>query len=105
MVFSITKMTVKVPYATGYRAEREAKKMLERNGYYVMASRGSHGLFDLCAISPDNIKLIQIKVIPYGETKQFKEDQVRIKSFRTAPFVQKELWIYEKRLGWHYFQL
>ena len=96
-------MSLKIPYSTGYRAEREAKKRLESNGYYVIASRGSHGLFDLCAISFDNIKLIQVKVIPCGSTNKFEKDKKRIKDFRTCPFVEKELWVYEKRRGWHYY--
>jgi len=102
MVLRITKMTIKVPYATGYRAEREAKKMLESNNYYVMASRGSHGMFDLCAVGADHIKLIQVKVIPFDDKETFQKEYAAIKNFKTAPFVQKELWIYEKRRGWHY---
>ena len=95
-------MTLKCAYSTGYRAEREAKRMLESNGYYVMSSRGSHGMFDLCAVCGDHIKLIQIKVIPFNNRESFLGERAKIKNFKTAPFVIKELWIYEKRRGWHY---
>jgi Holliday junction resolvase len=96
-------MTLKVPYVTGYRAEREAKKMLEEEGYYVMASRGSHGIFDLAAFSNKDTRLISLKVIGFGERRVFKDHQTEIRTVPVCPFVRKELWVYEKRRGWHYY--
>lgn len=95
-------MSVTVPYSTGYRAEREAAKYLEAQGYYVMTSRGSKGMFDLIAVSPEEVKLIQVKVIPTNAKRIFKKEQLEIRRVQTPPFVKKEFWIYEKRRGWHF---
>jgi len=98
-------MVIKVPYSTGYRVEREAKQMLESEGFFVLRSAGSHGLFDLVAIKDNQVRLVQVKVIPFGEHNLFKADQLKIKAFKVAYWIKKELWVYEKRRGWHYYQV
>jgi Holliday junction resolvase len=97
-------MRAKIPYSTGYRAEREAGKILEQEGYYVIRSAGSHGVFDLAGFSKRGVRLISVKVIGYNEKRIFGKHQEEIKSFPVFPFVQKELWVYEKRRGWHYYE-
>ena len=96
-------MKAKIPYSTGYRAEREAFKILEQEGYLAYRSAGSHGLFDLIGVSPDDVRLIQIKVIGYNEKRIFLKERQVIKSLATPLFCRKELWVYEKRRGWHYY--
>lgn len=48
-------------YRKGYEAERRAKQMLERMGFTVITSRGSHGPIDLAAWDSERILLIQVK--------------------------------------------
>lgn len=48
-------------YRVGARLERLAKVQLERAGYFVMRSAGSHGALDLIAVCEDGILLIQVK--------------------------------------------
>ena len=96
-------MSAKVPYSTGYRAEREAFKLLEQDGYLPIRSAGSHGLFDLVGVSAQNIKLIQIMVIGFDEQRTFNKEREEITRFAVMPFVRKELWVYEKHRGWHYY--
>ena len=96
-------MKSKVPYATGYRAEREAFKMLEQDGYIAFRSAGSHGPFDIIGIGSVDIRLIQLKVISFNEKRIFKKTRQEIKSL-VCPFsCKKELWVYEKHRGWHYY--
>ena len=46
----------------GIRAERLAKKMLEKAGYLVVRSSASLGPFDIIAIGPHgSLRLIQVK--------------------------------------------
>lgn len=48
-------------YARGkYRESRTAKR-LRADGYYVIESRGSHGVADLAAIKPGQTLLVQVK--------------------------------------------
>ena len=37
---------LKRPYAKGYRAEKRVRRWFEKQGYFVMESRGSRGPFD-----------------------------------------------------------
>lgn len=48
-------------YARGAYQERKLKRELEASGFYVVRSSGSHGRFDLVAISDDKLLLIQLK--------------------------------------------
>jgi Holliday junction resolvase len=73
-------MSLRVPYATGYRAEREAKKMLEKEGYHVIRAAGSHGVFDLAAFSKKDVRLIQLKVISFDEKRVFQKEQRDLKN-------------------------
>jgi Holliday junction resolvase len=49
-------------YAKGYRFERRCAKTLEAMGFFVIRSAGSHGLFDLVALKPGIVWLVQCKV-------------------------------------------
>lgn len=48
-------------YQRGSEFERQVKKKLEAQGYYVMRSAGSHTVVDVLAIKEDSILLIQCK--------------------------------------------
>ncbi len=49
------------PYAKGYRCEREAKAFLEKQGFFVVRSAGSHSPADLVAIRYREVWLVQVK--------------------------------------------
>jgi len=97
-------MRLEAPYATGYRIERRAVKMLEDLGYIVVRSAGSHGPFDLVAISPDDIRLVQIKVMPFNANRTFFKQRLALKRIAVPLVCRKEFWIYEIRRGWHFYQ-
>jgi Holliday junction resolvase len=90
-------------YFIGYRVERKAKLMLEREGYFVIRAAGSHGKIDLAGFNKNEVRLIQLKVISYGEKRVFQKEQMELKNLPVCPFIRKEFWVYEKRLGWHYY--
>lgn len=59
-------------YSKGAAFERRVKKQLERLGYYVIRSAGSHGYADLAAFQAHRRPLlIQCK---YGSEPDFKEE-------------------------------
>lgn len=82
-------------YKKGQDKERKARLILEKQGYYVMRSGGSKGIFDLCAIRGADIKLIQVKT---NGSVTLREKN-KIKGFTNYPVnAQKELWVfYDKR--------
>ena len=50
-------------YSKGANYERAVKKELEKEGYSVIRSAGSHGIFDLVAWKSDKILFIQVKYL------------------------------------------
>lgn len=49
------------PYKKGRNFEYRVKSDLEKKGYYVIRSAGSHSKFDLVAVSQEEVLLIQCK--------------------------------------------
>lgn len=49
------------PYRRGTEREKRTADRLRADGYYVVESRGSHGVADLAAIKPGQVLLIQVK--------------------------------------------
>lgn len=48
-------------YARGVYAEKRTADQLRADGYYVVESRGSHGVADLLAVKPGQVLLVQVK--------------------------------------------
>lgn len=48
-------------YQKGYRHEKEVRRHYESLGYYVIESRGSHGIADLIAGNGEETLVIQVK--------------------------------------------
>lgn len=84
-------------YRVGRRWEYRVKALLEEQGYYVMRSASSKGLFDLIAVKSTHVRLIQCK---YG----YQPSAVSIEEFKlfnAPPNCSKEFWI--KLRGERYF--
>jgi Holliday junction resolvase len=79
-------------YRKGYILELKARDELKKNGYYVIRSSGSHGLFDLVAIKENEILFIQIK--RQIKRKKIKEEE-EIKNFKIPENCRKEIWIWK----------
>lgn len=74
----------------GRRLEYRARDILERASYLVIRSAGSHGPFDLVALSPLGVRLIQVKANHAGEA-----EIESLRMFSTHPSnASKELWLF-----------
>lgn len=62
-------------YQAGVRFERELKDLLEKAGYYVMRSAGSHGPADLIAIKDGKTYIISCKR-DFRDLKKLEPDKV-----------------------------
>ncbi|MDY6770009.1 MAG: hypothetical protein SVU88_03480 [Candidatus Nanohaloarchaea archaeon] len=88
----------------GQRREREAKELLEENGYRVSIAKNHRfgandyfNLFDLLAVGPGPVKLIQVKAnSARGITKTGKKASV----FCPEDHVDVEYWTCHDREGW-----
>jgi len=84
-------------YAIGAKKEYEIKKILESDGFYVIRSAGSHGVFDLVAFNEYEIRFIQSK---YGGTGGVisKQEMEKLKKIKVPKVCKctKELWSRKK---------
>ena len=75
-------------YRKGAQAEREVCHILEELGYKCTRSAGSKGQWDVIAIHPQHIRLIQVKV--EGAMTPIELEQIKLYN---APMVcSKEVW-------------
>lgn len=82
-------------YFRGRRKEWEVVKTLKAAGYRVVRSAGSHGPWDVCAVSPIEVILIQVK---YHKTGKVSSSEISDFQTMAVPSdrVRKEVWIFTK---------
>ncbi len=89
-------------YKRGVKKEYDAIKILETAGYDVIRAAGSHGTYDLVAMGPTGVRLIQVKRVKEGNpwrqeyelAKESMQDKPRL------PNVSREIWVWEDNNGW-----
>lgn len=93
-------MNGKTRYMAGYRAELEARHILEGESSLVIRSAASKGPFDLVAFTPTSCRLIQIKRHDVGRPNPTKAELEALGDLKVPSFVTKEIWVKVKRDGW-----
>ena len=78
------------------REYRVKKKLFGEGALWVVRSYGSHGLFDLTAVFPDHVRLIQVKkkYIHPKEKKALEEFAGRVE----AENISVEVWFTSPKL-------
>jgi Holliday junction resolvase len=76
--------------AKGSRREREARKILELAGYFVVKAGGSLGCWDLVALGPAGARLVQVK----SNEKPRPAERERLELFPRLSYCSKELWVF-----------
>ena len=80
--------------AKGARAERRAMKILEAAGYVCTKAGASLGLFDVVAIGPVDVRLLQVKS---GTARLSGVEREAIQALKVAPNVSREYWRFPDR--------
>ncbi len=80
-------------------------EQLRKQGYSVARTAGSHGPFDVIAISKEHIKLIQLKrCLTKKGPSAYNDDIDKLKEVPVPEtqswIIIKELWIWIDRKGW-----
>lgn len=75
--------------AKGSRAELEIVHLLEMQGYSCCKAGGSLGMWDIVAIGPHGVRLIQSK----SNRPPPPVEMEAMQTFRCPPFCSRELWI------------
>lgn len=87
-------------YRRGYLAERKAAKVLEP-GYVVARTAGSHSPFDVVAVGPNGVRLIQVKRVKEGGfTAILEAAREEIRQVPKVPGVSREVWVWLDGKGW-----
>ena len=89
-------------YKVGYRAELRAEKILDSWGFTVVRSAGSKGPFDLVAFDAAKVMLVSVKVCPTGKVPKYPPEKRRILAVPAPANSKKEVWVWERRKGFHY---
>jgi len=74
-------------YVKGARQENAVRKILESQGYSVMRSAGSKGVFDLIAWNAEEVRFIQVKY-----DAPIQPDLDKMSRVEVPPNGTKELW-------------
>lgn len=90
-------------FERGKRAERKARAILEAEGYYVMVSAGSKGIFDLLGLirhakpldGQPIVRCIQVK----AGRKISKAELEAIEAAPVPPLASKEVWRFLPRVA------
>lgn len=79
--------------AKGSRAEHKTMRYLEARGYSCTRAAGSMGMWDVIAVSPVLVRLIQVKAgkRPYCPPKE----RAALEAFKVPQGVIKQLWYWE----------
>lgn len=87
-------------YAQGRRYEYKTMKVLEEQGYSVVRSASSKGLWDVTAISADHTKLIQVKSTRTKKGTSYRDKNLRMfEALPVPPGTLKEVWVYRVGIG------
>ncbi len=70
-------------------------RLLEQAGYRCTRAAASLGLFDVIAIGPVDVRLVQVKA---GTARLSGIEREEITGFKTAGNVSKEYWRYPDRV-------
>jgi Holliday junction resolvase len=80
--------------AKGARGERRAMRLLEQLGYVCTKAGGSLGLFDVVAIGPHDVKVIQVKC---GGQYLSGVEREQIQALTVPANVSRECWRFPDR--------
>lgn len=91
-------------YRRGVRKERACMKILSDAGYICMRTAGSHGPFDVVAIGPGVVRMIQVKRtkdgLSPGELEVIRDE---LRTLPMIPCLSYELWVWIDELRkWHF---
>lgn len=87
-------------YERGRSAEYRAMRDLEKAGYTVVRSSGSHGPFDVVAVNRLEIRLIQVKRTEGGRLPDLKAAREELARIAVPENAVKEIWVWKGKKGW-----
>jgi len=93
-------MTPYTKYTKGKKSEYKARDELIEQGYQVMQSSRSLGVFDIIAWNEFEVRWIQVKSCNKKKFYPEKIELEEIEKVKVPCGYDKELWVWIKRIGW-----
>lgn len=85
---------LKNPKAKGSRNERRSRDIYLKQGFYVVKAGGSLGMWDIVALGPDGVDLVQVK----SNRNPPRPEMEVLKAFQAFHYCRKVLHV------WHDFK-
>lgn len=92
-------------FQAGYRAIRKAIEILKGWEYLVIRNGKSGGVFDMVGVRKADCIGVQIKSVPFGKVPDFKQLRTDLEAIPAPVNFRKELWIWERRVGFHFVSI
>jgi Holliday junction resolvase len=92
-------------YRRGYEIERKIMNQFRVGGYVALRSAGSHSPFDVVAIGPNVVMLIQVKRTKRFQPKQYDNDLKALRKIAVPDCCLKQLWVWEDKKGFKTFSV
>ncbi len=87
-------------YRKGFLAELKALKELEAQGYVAARTTGSRSPFDVVAVGPQGVRLVQVKRTRSNPARSLQEARQEQEKVPRPPGVTREVWVWQARRGW-----
>ena len=89
-------------YRRGTATEYKCVEALEAAGYEAQRSAGSHGAWDVCAVGPCGVRLVQVKRVKRGGSwrGEYQRAVEQMQGLPVLPGVSYEVWVWEDRRSW-----
>lgn len=68
----------------GLRREREARKIYEKEGYYVCPAKGSLGPFDFVAVAKDWSIIPQVRAVQVKSNKIYGKERKKVEGYEVC---------------------
>lgn len=79
----------------GRRREHQSRRLLEGAGYRVIRAAASHGAFDLVAVGPADVQLVQVKANRWPLAEEMDE----LRAFECPPNCRRVIHRWRDRQG------
>jgi len=88
-------------YKRGRSKEYDVAKILEKAGYEVLRTAGSHGFADVIAVGPTGVRFIQVKRVQEGGIwkAEYEAAKERLQQLPRFASISYEVWVWEDGKG------
>ena len=92
-------------YLVRYRAIRRVTKILEGRRYIVIKTTDPSSVLDFVGIRQSDIVGIKLLISPHNNIPNVQKLRENLRKINAPANFTKEIWVWEHKRGFHYFNL